>query len=171
MSLLCLLQCLERDWRSNIFFKSKLFLLLFRLANFFALNGRVATIVGLPFIVLYIFIGEWILGIEIHPKTRIGKGLVIYHGVGVVINGYSRIGENFVIRQGCCVGNKILKDGGLSGAPVIGNNVELGVNAVVLGDVVVHDGVKIGAGAVVLTDCIEHGVYVGVPASNINRNL
>tara|TARA_R110001583_G_scaffold116840_3_gene267706 strand:- start:299 stop:814 length:516 start_codon:yes stop_codon:yes gene_type:complete len=164
MTLSYLFECLVADWKSNIFFKSRFILFFFRISNFFALNGKISTILGLPFIVIYLFLSEWLLGIEIHPKARIGKGFVIFHGFGLVVNGYSVIGDYFKVRQGCCVGNKLKKDGTLTGAPFIGNNVELGVNAVVLGDVRIDDGVKIGANAVVLSDCVAGGTYVGVPA-------
>ncbi|MAX54376.1 MAG: serine acetyltransferase [Alcanivoracaceae bacterium] len=159
--------CLCEDLKANYMLKSRVVVLLFRIANYFALKGRGGQLLGLPFIAIYVVIVEWFLGIEVHVKTRIGKGFVIYHGVGLVINGHSVIGENVQVRQGCCIGNKMDRAGSVSGAPIIGNNVELGVNAVVLGEINVADGVVIGAGAVVIKNCDPDGVYVGVPAVRI----
>ncbi|WP_276679539.1 hypothetical protein [Thalassolituus oleivorans] len=161
------LDCIVYEYKRNIFWKSRLILLLFRISNFFALNGRVGLLFGAPFILLQIFVCEWLLGVEIHPKTRIGRGFVIYHGVGMVINGYSVIGDNFVVRQGCCIGNKILGDGALSGAPIIGNNVELGFNSGIIGDVRVGDRVVVGANSIVTKDCVADGIYAGCPATRI----
>lgn len=159
--------CIKEDLRRNIFLKSMLIMLLFRIANWFGLKGRLGQIVGAPFIIFYVFVSEWLLGVEIHYKTRIGPGFVIYHGVGLVINGYTQIGRNVSVRQGCCLGNKVLPDGSLSGAPVIGDGVDMGVNSVVLGNITVGNNTSIGANAVVVKDCESNSVYVGVPARKI----
>lgn len=156
--------CISADFKRNIFIKSKFVLVFFRICHFLSTNGFLLFLLASPIIILYILIVEWILCIEIPVKTKIGKGFVIYHGYGLVINGFSVIGENVSVRQGCCIGNKIAGDGRVSGAPVIGNRVELGVNSVLLGDIVIADDVTIGAGAVVTKNCNIQGTYVGVPA-------
>lgn len=154
----------REDLRCNIFFKSRLILTLFRFANFFACKSKSTLIIGLPLILLYIAVCEWILGVEIPVKTRIGKGLVIHHGVGLVINGFCQIGDHCIVRHGVTIGNTILADGSLSGVPVIGNRVEFGANSVVLGAVHVGDRARIGAGAVVTKNVPVGAVAVGVPA-------
>lgn len=158
---------IREDLRVNPFFKGKFIMVFFRLANFLASGSKARLYVGAPFIILYIFVCEWILGVEIHVKTKIGKGLALFHGVGLVVNGFSVIGDYCTLRQGVTLGNKMLPDGTLSGAPVIGNHVEFGAGSAVLGDVIVGDGAKIGAGAIVLKDVPEEATAVGVPAKNI----
>lgn len=157
-------RALREDLRRNIFFKSKLIMALFRTANFFASKNRFTLVLGIPFIFLYIAVAEWLLGVEIPVKTKIGKGLVIHHGVGLVINGFCVIGDHCVIRHGVTVGNVIHADGSLSGVPVIGDRVEFGAHSVVLGAVRIGNGAQIGAGAVVTKDVPDNSVAVGVPA-------
>lgn len=158
------LGALREDLRRNIFFKSKLILTLFRLANFFACRSKLTLFAGLPLIFFYIAICEWVLGVEIPVKTKIGKGLVIHHGVGLVINGFCEIGDHCVVRHGVTIGNTILADGSVSGVPTIGDHVEFGANSIVLGAVRVGDRARIGAGAVVTKDIPDGAVAVVVPA-------
>ena len=92
-----------------------------------------------------------------------GKGLKIWHYGNIIINGYSKIGENCVLHGQNCIGNK--GDSSPLDAPTIGNNVDIGVGASIIGGVFIADGVKIGAGAVVTKSCYEKGAtLVGIPA-------
>jgi putative colanic acid biosynthesis acetyltransferase WcaB len=161
-------KAIREDMKANIYYKSMSVLILYRIAHYFFSHGRVGKILGAPFIILHNLMSSWILGIEIPAKTKIGYPLIIMHGVGLVVNSEATLGSNIIIRQGCCIGNKIQRDGVISAAPTIGNNVEFGVNAQVLGPIRVANNVSIGAGAVVLKDCEEGGVYVGVPAQLIS---
>lgn len=103
------------------------------------------------------------LGFFIPPFT-LGKNVTIYHHGSIVINGDARIGENCVFHGMNCVGN----DGASPGAPIIGNNVDIGVGAKIIGPVKIADNVKIGANAVVVHDCNMPGVtLVGIPAKEI----
>ena len=105
------------------------------------------------------------LGLDIDTKN-IGKGLLIYHPGATVINGNARIGENCILHGNNCIGNK-----GPAGSPcpVIGNNVEIGVGAKIIGGVTIADNIKIGAGAVVVHSFTEEGITIGgVPAKKIN---
>ncbi|MEQ3633717.1 hypothetical protein [Thalassolituus sp.] len=154
------------DMRSNIYLKSKLLLIMYRLSNYLYSKGFFGKLFGAPIIIFYNFSG-WFLGIEIPAKTNIGKPFILMHGVGLVVNADSIIGDNVIMRQGCCVGNKINIDGSFSAAPVIGNNVEFGANSQVIGPVTVADDVKIGSGAVVVKNCESGKIYVGVPAKPI----
>ena len=100
------------------------------------------------------------LGIIIYAGCC-GKGLRIWHYGSTIISGDARIGENCTFHGQACIGN----DGSSTAAPVIGNNVDIGVGAKVIGGITIADGVKIGAGAVVVKSCPEAGAtLVGVPA-------
>lgn len=104
-------------------------------------------------------------GIEISPRTKVGRGLAIFHFGGIVINGSAVIGNNLNIRQGVTIGNTD------EGVPIIGDNVYIGVGGKVIGNVKVGNNVKIGANAVVLKDVPNDCSAVGVPARNIqSRN-
>jgi len=155
---------LRIDLARNIYPKSYVVITLYRLAHYFSVGGKMRLLVGSPVIGVYLFLTKWMVGIEIPPKTDIGEGFVIYHGFGLVINGESRLGRYVTVRQGCCIGNTVDQHGNNTAPPVIGNHVELGVNALVLGDIRVEDGARIGAGAVVIKDCLANSTYVGVPA-------
>lgn len=100
------------------------------------------------------------LGIIIYAGTC-GKGLRIWHYGSTIISGDAKIGENCTFHGQACIGNT----GGSVAAPVIGNNVDIGVGAKVLGGITIADDVKIGAGAVVTRSCLEKGAtLVGIPA-------
>lgn len=92
---------------------------------------------------------------EIPVSTTIGPGLTINHGYGLVINADSTIGSFVKLRHGVTIGNR----GDGRGCPTIGNGVDFGVGASVLGEVCVGDGARIGSGAVVLAD-VPSGVRV-----------
>ena len=100
-------------------------------------------------------------GIEIHPAAKIGKGVFIDHGVGLIIGETTEIGDNVTIYQGVTLGGTG-KDVGKR-HPTIGNNVMVCAGAKVLGPVTIGDYSKIGAGSVVLKDVPPHCTVVGVP--------
>ena len=100
------------------------------------------------------------LGIEIGPNC-FGKGLSIWHGGCIVVNPEVRAGENCVLHGANCIGNK----GSTDGVPILGNHVELGFGAVIIGAVSVASNTIIGANAVVNRSIEDDGgTYVGVPA-------
>jgi serine O-acetyltransferase len=101
-------------------------------------------------------------GIEIHPGAKIGKGLWIDHGTGVVIGETCEIGDFCTIYQGVTLGGTG-KDAGKR-HPTLGNHVMVGAGASVLGPFQVGDHAKIAAGAVVLAEVPPYGTAVGVPA-------
>ncbi len=106
-------------------------------------------------------------GIEIHPGAKIGKGLLIDHGMGVVIGETSEIGDNCTIYQGVTLGGTG-KDVGKR-HPTLGDNVMIGAGAKVLGPVKVGSGSKVAANAVVLHDVPENCTAVGMPAKVVRR--
>lgn len=105
---------------------------------------------------------KFLTGIEIHPAAKIGQGLVIDHGAGVVIGETAVIGDNCTIYQGVTLGGTG-KDVGKR-HPTLGNNVMVGAGAKVLGPVTIGDNAKIAAGAVVLENIPADSTAVGIPA-------
>ena len=107
-------------------------------------------------------------GIEIHPGAKIGKGLFIDHGSGVVIGETAEIGDNCTIYQNVTLGGTGKETG--KRHPTLGNNVMVGAGARVLGPFTVGDNVKIAANAVVLGEIPPNCTAVGVPARIVKRN-
>ncbi len=102
------------------------------------------------------------LGIMVCPNS-IGKGVRICHAANILVHGSAKVGDFCQLHGMNCIGNK--RSGDRSGVPVIGSHVELGVGAVVLGNVQIADDVIIGANAVVTKSCLEKGaVLTGIPA-------
>lgn len=101
-------------------------------------------------------------GIEIHPGAKIGKRLVIDHGMGIVIGETAEVGDDCLIYHGVTLGGTG-KDQGKR-HPTIGNNVLLSTGSKVLGPFKVGDGARIAANAVVLKEVPEDATAVGVPA-------
>ena len=103
-----------------------------------------------------------LLNLEISGRN-IGPGLTLYHNGPVVINGDAVIGKDLVLHGDNCIGN----DGKTDECPVIGDNVDVGVGAKIIGNVKIADNVVIGAGAVVVKDIIIPGTVVGGVPSKI----
>lgn len=110
---------------------------------------------------------RFVTGIEIHPGAKIGKGLLIDHGSGVVIGETAEIGDNCLIYQGVTLGGTGKEHG--KRHPTLGNNVMVGSGARVLGPFKVGDNAKIAANAVVLEEVPENSTAVGVPARIVRR--
>ncbi len=102
-------------------------------------------------------------GIELPYSARVGRGVVIEHQGGIVIHGNTRIGDRCIIRQNCTLGLRHLDR--LDDAPILGDGVQLGAGAVVLGRVRLGDGAIVGANAVVLTDVPAGALAIGIPAT------
>ncbi len=107
-------------------------------------------------------IGRHVTGIEIHPGARIGRRLVIDHGMGIVIGETAEIGDDCLIYHGVTLGGTG-KDQGKR-HPTIGNNVLISCGAKVLGPFKVGDNARIAANAVVLSEVPEDATAVGIPA-------
>jgi serine O-acetyltransferase len=103
---------------------------------------------------------ETLTAISITKSVRIGPGLRIWHFGNIFIHPQVVIGANCTLRQGVTIGNR--RDGGP--VPTIGDNVELGAYAQVLGGVCIGDNCKIGALSLVLTDLPAGTTAVGIPA-------
>lgn len=100
-------------------------------------------------------------GIELPREAEIGPGFVIDHSGGIVISGYAKFGAHCRIRSGVVVGLARVDE---PCAPVIGNHVDIGTGAVLLGRITVGDHSLIGANAVVVKDVPPWSIAVGVPA-------
>jgi serine O-acetyltransferase len=107
-------------------------------------------------------LNRFITGVEIHPGAKIGKRLVIDHGMGVVIGETTEIGDDVLIYQGATLGGSGKEKG--KRHPTIGNNVMIGAGACVLGSFKVGDNSRIAANAVVIKEVPENATAVGVPA-------
>ena len=107
-------------------------------------------------------------GIEIHPGAKIGKGLFIDHGNGVIIGETTIIGDNVTLYQCVTLGGTGKEHG--KRHPTIGNNVMISAGAKVLGSFKIGDNSKIGAGSVVLEEVPPNSTVVGVPGRVVKRN-
>jgi serine O-acetyltransferase len=112
-------------------------------------------------------LAEMFCGVTIGVSARIGRRLVIEHSGAIVVHGKAVIGDDCIIRQGVTIGNQRM-DRPLE-APHIGNRVNIGAGAKILGAVRIGDDVDIGANAVVITDVPDGALAVGVPARIILR--
>jgi serine O-acetyltransferase len=106
-------------------------------------------------------VSRWLTGIEIHPGARLGKGVFIDHGMGVVIGETAILGNNVLLYQGVTLGGTGIEKG--KRHPTIGDNVVIGAGAKVLGNITVGDNSYIGANAVVVKDVPPNSTIVGVP--------
>ncbi|WP_415114721.1 serine O-acetyltransferase [Paraburkholderia sp.] len=158
------------DWRCNPHYKSRFVLTLFRLAHAsYNDRRRFTRALTAPYRLLYRLVVDWVMGIDIPCQVTIGRGVVLYHSVGIVINDRVTIGDGCTIRHGVTIGNKLGKDGE-SAPPSVGQRVEFGAGAIVIGDISIGDDAKVGAGAVVTRDVARGAVVVGNPAREVARN-
>jgi len=102
-----------------------------------------------------------VTGIELPCEVVVGKNFVIDHFGGIIISGYAKFGDNCRIRDGVVVGLRRVEE---KCAPIVGNNVEIGSGAKLLGQIRIGDNVLIGANAVVLCNVPDNSIAVGVPA-------
>jgi serine O-acetyltransferase len=106
-------------------------------------------------------LSRFLTGIEIHPAAKLGPGLFIDHGMGVVIGETAEVGENVTLLQGVTLGGTSLKRE--KRHPTLGNNVVVGAGAKIIGGFKIGDGSRIGAGSVVVREVPTNSVVVGVP--------
>ncbi len=124
---------------------------------------------GLPLLPRFLAnVNRFFTGIEIHPNARIGRGFFIDHGMGVVIGETAEVGDSCTIYQGVTLGGTSLSRG--KRHPTLGNNVTVGVSAVVLGAITIGDNAKIGGGSVVVRDVPANATAVGVPARVVMKD-
>jgi len=122
-----------------------------------------------PFSLIYkiLFkIVQIVTGIELPCEVDVGRNFRIDHFGEVVISGFARFGDDCVLRNGVTVGLRRVDD---PVAPQIGNNVDIGAGAKLIGNISIGDNVVIGANAVVLENVPENSIAVGVPARIVQR--
>ena len=136
-------------------------ILLHRIAHFF-------WRLGMPFIPRYISdIARESTAIEIHPGAEIGSDFFIDHGAGVVIGETSEIGNNVTIYSGVVLGGTALER--KKRHPTLGDNVVVGSGAKLLGPIMIGDNVRVGANSVIVNDIPSNSVVVGVPGRIVSR--
>jgi serine O-acetyltransferase len=112
------------------------------------------------------FFSEMLLGTELPCEAIIGRRFVIEHIGGIVVSGDAVFGDDCVIRNGVTVG---LRNRGIRGSPCLGNRVDIGAGAKLLGPIHIGDDTAIGANAVVLCDVPPNSIAVGIPARILPR--
>jgi serine O-acetyltransferase len=128
-------------------------------------NNLQPRLLRLPFSFLYKILkllSQILTGIDLPCQVTLGQRFRIEHFGDIIISGDAVFGNDVTIRNGVTVG---LRRTGIRGAPVIGNRVDIGAGAKILGDIRIGDDVAIGANAVVLTDVPANSIAVGVPAT------
>lgn len=125
-----------------------------------------AKLIRWPWALVHILLSKLIemsCGISIGPMARIGRRVAIEHFGSIIIHGAAEIGDDVMIRQGVTIGNK--NSDRPQEAPKIGDKVDIGAGAKVLGAITIGDGAVIGANAVVIRDVPPYSLAVGVPAT------
>jgi serine O-acetyltransferase len=123
-----------------------------------------SSLVRKPFSFLYKalkVVSESVTGIELPCEVKVGRRLIIEHGFDIVVSGDAVLGDDVVLRNGVTIG---LRHTAVRGSPVIGNRVDIGAGAKLLGPITIGDDVAIGANAVVIKDVPAGYLAVGVPA-------
>lgn len=105
-------------------------------------------------------------GIQIPLGTRIGEGFRIVHFGHIVINPNTKIGKNFNISQGCLIGNS---QGKHAGTPIIGDNVCMNANSIIIGGVSIGNNVLIAPGAFINFDVPDNSIVIGNPGKIVER--
>jgi serine O-acetyltransferase len=109
------------------------------------------------------YLTEIITCVEIPPNISVGEGLVIFHGGPIVIHPRAILGRNIGLRPGVVIGGDFQG----KGIPTLGNNIEIGVGAKIIGQITIGDNTRIGANSVVTKSFPANSILVGVPAINI----
>jgi len=126
--------------------------------------------VRVPLSFLYKFLKivvESLTAVEFPCEVTVGKRLRIEHGFGLVVSGDAVLGDDVILRNGVTIG---LRHEGRRGSPVIGNRVDIGSGAKILGPIHIGDDVSIGANAVVIRDVPSNSIAVGVPARVLQKS-
>ena len=111
-------------------------------------------------------LSRFLTGIDIHPGAKIGKNLIIDHGMGVVIGETAEIGDDCLIYHGVTLGGVDLNP--VKRHPTLGNNVVVGAGAKILGNIRIGNHARIGANSVVIKEVPDHCTATGIPARIVN---
>ena len=113
-------------------------------------------------------LGRFLTGIEIHPAAKIGRRLIIDHGMGVVIGETAEIGDDAYLYHQVTLGGTSSERG--KRHPTLGNGVIVGAGAKILGGILIGDGARVGANAVVVQPVAAGETVVGIPARPVERD-
>jgi putative colanic acid biosynthesis acetyltransferase WcaB len=151
--------------------KAVLILVMFRLAQRLRRQSGAGSVLALPYLVFYRVLVEWIFAVELPWNTQVGPGLRLFHAQALIVNDHSTIGSNCTLRNSTTLGHVSRDDGEVarvdgtfSRGPLLGDNVDVGANVVIVGEVRIGDGAIIGAGSVVVRDVPAGATVVGNPA-------
>jgi serine O-acetyltransferase len=111
-------------------------------------------------------LNRWLTSIEIHPAAKLGEGVFIDHGIGVIIGETAEVGDNVTMYQGVTLGGTSLERD-KKRHPTLGKGVIIGAGAKILGPLLIGDGARIGSNAVVLADVPPNVTVVGIPARQV----
>ena len=161
-----------KELKNNPTLKSRIIVFLYRMASiYFSKRKNPLKFLFIIFVIMYYFIVEFIWGIEIKPKTKIGWGVIIYHPVSIIINPGAVLGDNILLRHGVTIGNKYTRRTGVeSNCPIIGDNVEFGAHACIVGDINVGNDSVIGAAAYVDFN-VKPYTIIASPRGIVLRNI
>ncbi len=159
------------DLKNNPNLKGKIIVISFTLISHFRKNitNQFVLILFAPFIIIYKFIVDLVLGCEIPASTKIGRGLIIHHGRGLVLNAHVIIGQNVTLNHNTTIGNKKSLSGEDLGSPTIEDNVFVGPNSVIIGPIIIGKNSIIGAGSVVVKDVEPYSIVAGNPANLLKK--
>ena len=150
-----------QDWAANGRRSSRVILAWFRLAQWARMRwGTASRLVTVPYRVVVVTL----IGVDLPTQTAVGPRLVLLHPQGIVVHPEAVIGAGVVMLHGVTIGIASDRAGGRTGAPTIGDGVELGAGCAVIGDVEVGDRARVGANAVVVKSVPPWAAVVGIPA-------
>lgn len=144
--------------RGNL--KGLIFICAFRVTHFIVIQHLLIKIIFCPIWISYRLIFNYVLGIDISEYATIGKRFQLWHGIGTIIHPQAIIGNDVIMHHNTTIGEAV--PGGK--VPVIGNHVNIGAHAVIIGNIHIGDNVTIGAGSVITKNIPSSVVVVGNPA-------
>lgn len=155
-----LIELILDDLRVNPTVKSKVIVTLFRIAHASLSLPKVLAPAGWLVRIFYRLLVDWVLGVDLPCRTKVGRRLTIYHGTGLVVNPTAVIGNDCILRHGVTIGNKIVNNQE-TGSPTIGDQVEFGANSTAIGPITIGNRCVIGANTVITKNLADDSVAVG----------
>jgi serine O-acetyltransferase len=156
-------KCLSGRERLYLIFEQGLWAIFFYRFSRWAKSIKIPVVGFLIRFLAFLFfkLSEMIAGVSLPMSADIGQGFYVGHFGPVIIHSDAKIGENCAVGPGVVIGTR---GAGSKGVPRLGNNVYVGVGAKILGDIIIGDNVKIGANSVVLKNVPDNATVVGIPA-------